>query len=215
MIEGINLKKSYGKKQVLGGTSFEIREGEIVGLYGPNGSGKTTLTRLLCGLVRPDEGEIRMDGKLLVSAKTRYDRRAGMRIQPVYQQPQAALDPVQKIEDGFYEIIRFHHLAKNRQEAEAMIRAILRDVGLPWEIVRHLPHQISGGEAQRVCMARALLFSPRLLILDEATSMLDVSTQANVLGMIRRVMEERGGSILFITHDETLARYYSHRFISL
>ena len=111
----------------------------------------------------------------------------------------------QKIGSGFKELIRYHGFAP-RGEERALTEDVLVKVGLEPQILAHLPHQISGGEAQRVAIARCLLFRPKLLILDEATSMLDVSTQANVLGMIRRQMRESGGGILLISHDEALVK---------
>ena len=211
MIEALHLKKSFHEKLVLEDVSFHIGKGETVGLYGPNGAGKSTITRLLCGLIAPDEGEILLHGKRLVSAHTPYDRWRGIVIQPVYQQPQLALDPAQKITEGFRELIRYHHMAANRREAEEIIREKLSAVGLARDIADHYPHQISGGEAQRICLARSLLFHPEMIILDEATSMLDVLTQSNVLGMIRRVMKEAGGAILFISHDRALVEHISDR----
>lgn len=126
----------------------------------------------------------------------------------VYQQPHASLDPSQKLGAGLRELIAYHHLAANRREADSQIRSILSEVQLPQELQNHLPYQISGGEAQRAALARCLLLQPRLLILDEATSMLDVSTQAAVLSLVRRLMLERGGSVLFISHDRALTDYY-------
>ncbi len=211
MIEGRHLSKSFGGHPVLKDASFTIGRGETVGLWGPSGIGKSTVAKLLCGILPPDEGEILLDGAVLASPKTPYDRRRGLRIQPVYQQPYAALDPRQKLSAGFDELIRYHRLAKTPEEKEALVSALLSSVGLDKAVLSRLPHQISGGEAQRVSVARCLLFEPRLLILDEATSMLDVSTQANVLGMIFRRMRAQSGSILLISHDRALVEHLSDR----
>ena len=159
-------------------------------------------------MLRPDAGTILLDGQTLVSDAAPYDRRRGLQIQMVYQQPHASLDPSQKLGAGLRELIAYHHLAANRREADSQIRSILSEVQLPQELQNHLPYQISGGEAQRAALARSLLLQPRLLILDEATSMLDVSTQAAVLSLVRRLMLERGGSVLFISHDRALTDYY-------
>ena len=160
---------------------------------------------MLCGVCPPDAGTVTLDGQTLVSADHPYDRRLGIRIQMVYQQPYATLDPSQKIGAGFTELIRYHRFRPKGEEL-SLTKEMLDKVGLAPQILAHLPHQISGGEAQRVAIARCLLFRPKLLILDEATSMLDVSTQANVLGMIRRQMRENGGGILLISHDEALVK---------
>ena len=209
MIEGKHLKKAFAKQIVLEDVSFMIPDNAVVGLYGASGIGKSTLAKLLCGTLRPDAGGIWLDDQLLVSAQTPYDRKRGSCIQMVFQQPHAALDPSQKLGAGFSELIRYHGFAKSKAEASALIERQLAAVGLAPDILAHLPHQISGGEAQRIHIARCLLFSPRLLILDEATSMLDVSTQANVLGMVCREMQKTGGSLLLISHDRALVEHLS------
>ena len=159
-------------------------------------------------MTAPDAGEVFLDGQLLVSEKEAYDRKRGLAIQMVYQQPYASLDPAQKIGAGLRELISYHRLAENKRAAEAMIADVLAQMQLPDKILAHLPRQISGGEAQRVALARCLLLHPKLLILDEATSMLDVSTQANLLALVRAQMVHDGGSVLFISHDRALTEHY-------
>lgn len=204
MIRGENLKKTFGGQTVFEQVDFMIPAGITVGFCGASGIGKSTLAKLLCGVLQPDEGRIYLDGQLLCAAGHPYDRKRGLTIQMVYQQPYAALDHHQKLIDGFRELIRYHKFEPDRKQAESLIRQSVEEVGLTADILNHLPHQISGGEAQRISIARSLLFKPRLLILDEATSMLDVSTQANVLGMVRRVMAKHSGSVLLISHDDGL-----------
>lgn len=182
--------------------------GSIVGLFGASGIGKSTLAKLLCGVTAPDAGAVFLDGQLLVSEKEAYDRRRGLAIQMVYQQPYASLDPSQKIGAGLRELISYHRLTKNGQETEKLIADILAQMQLPAKILAHLPRQISGGEAQRVALARCLLLKPKLLILDEATSMLDMSTQANLLALVKAQMLPGGGSVLFISHDRALTNFY-------
>ena len=201
MIEGKQLKKSFGKQLVLENVSFTI----------PDGTGKSTVARLICGTLRPDAGTILLDGRTLVSDHQRYDRKRGIVIQQVFQQPHAALDPSQKLSSGFSELIRYHGFAANREEEKNLTKRILTSVGLEPQILNHLPHQISGGEAQRICIARCLLFNPRLLILDEATSMLDVSTQANVISLVRQAMQKNNGSVLLISHDRDLIKFISDK----
>lgn len=208
MIRCEGLKKSFGGQLIFEDVSLTVPDGEIVGLYGRSGIGKSTLSRLLCGVLPPDEGTIELDGALLCSPDRPYDRRRGMRIQMVYQQPYASLDPVQKLGKGFYELIRYHGFAPDRQAAEELTGSLLSEIGLDRSILNRLPRQISGGEAQRIAIARCLLFEPRLLILDEATSMLDVSTQANVLALVRRLAEKHNGSVLMISHDRALVDHY-------
>ena len=176
------IDKAFDGKQVLQNVTLDIPDGQICGIFGKSGIGKSTLAKVLCGICPPDGGQILLDGQCLVSQNTPYDRKLGLSIQMVYQQPYATLDPHQKIGSGFKELIRYHGFAPKGKE-RALTEDVLVKVGLEPQILAHLPHQISGGEAQRVAIARCLLFRPKLLILDEATSMLDVSTQANVLGM--------------------------------
>ena len=208
MLEINNCCKSFGSQTVLQNVSLNIPAGSIIGVSGASGIGKSTLAKILCGVMPPDAGEVSLDGKLLVSPKEAYDRKRGLAIQMVYQQPYAALDPSQKIGAGLRELISYHRLTKNRQETEKLIADILAQMQLPPKILAHLPRQVSGGEAQRVALARALLLRPKLLILDEATSMLDVSTQANLLALVKAQMIPSCGSVLFISHDRALTDFY-------
>lgn len=208
MLEIKNCCKSFGNQTVLQDVSLNIPDGSIIGMSGASGIGKSTLAKILCGVTAPDAGAVFLDGKLLVSPKEAYDRKRGLAIQMVYQQPYATLDPLQKIGAGLRELISYHRLTKNRQETEKLIADILAQMQLPSKILAHLPRQISGGEAQRVALARCLLLSPKLLILDEATSMLDVSTQANLLALVKAQMVSGGGSVLFISHDRALTDFY-------
>ena len=203
MIELINISKKYGNKQVLDKVDMQICTGTIVGLYGESGEGKSTLAKVLCGVVVPDGGRVELDGKPLLSDKQKYDRKLGLGIQMVYQQPYSVLDPSQKIIKGLNELIRYHSIVKT-DEIDSLIDRIAVEMDLDKDIFYHLPHQISGGEAQRIAIAKSLMFEPRLLILDEATSMLDISTQANVLGIIKKQTKKYDGSILMISHDKKL-----------
>lgn len=203
MIELINISKKYGNKQVLDKVDMQICTGTIVGLYGESGEGKSTLAKILCGVVVPDGGRVELDGKPLLSENQKYDRKLGLGVQMVYQQPYSVLDPSQKIINGLKELIRYHSIVKV-DEIDSFIDRIAEEMDLDKDIFYHLPHQISGGEAQRIAIAKSLMFKPRLLILDEATSMLDISTQANVLGIIKKQTKKYDGSILIISHDKQL-----------
>ena len=208
MLEINNCCKSFGSQTVLQNVSLNIPAGSIIGVSGASGIGKSTLAKILCGVMPPDAGAVFLDGKLLVSPKEAYDRKRGLAIQMVYQQPYATLDPLQKIGTGLRELISYHRLAENKRAAEKLIADTLAQMQLSTKILAHLPRQISGGEAQRVALARCLLLRPKLLILDEATSMLDVSTQANLLALVKAQMLPNGGSVLFISHDRALTDFY-------
>lgn len=206
MIKIEHLQKHFGSKCIFDDLNMEIHPGQIVGLYGASGIGKSTLAKILCGVMPPDGGSIYLDDQLLCASNVPYNRKRGIRIQMVYQQPYSSLDGSQKLKKGFQELIRYHKFAPRSEESQ-LIQGILAEVGLEPGILEHLPHQISGGEAQRIAIARCLLFHPSLLILDEATSMLDVSTQANVIALVKRVIIDRGGSVLLISHDRELVDY--------
>lgn len=208
MLEINNCCKSFGNQTVLLDVSLTVPGGSIIGVSGASGIGKSTLAKILCGVTAPDAGAVFLDGKLLVSPKEAYDRKRGLAIQMVYQQPYATLDPLQKIGTGLRELISYHRLAENKRAAEKLIADTLAQMQLPDKILAHLPRQISGGEAQRVALARCLLLRPKILILDEATSMLDVSTQANLLALVKAQMIPSGGSVLFISHDRALTNFY-------
>mgnify|MGYP004574431607 FL=1 len=208
MLEIKTCCKSFENQTVLQDVSLTIPDGSIIGVSGASGIGKSTLAKILCGVTAPDAGAVFLDGKLLVSQKEAYDRKRGLAIQMVYQQPYATLDPLQKIGTGLRELISYHRLAENKRAAEKLIADTLAQMQLPSKILAHLPRQISGGEAQRVALARCLLLRPKLLILDEATSMLDVSTQANLLALVKAQMIPSGGSVLFISHDRALTDFY-------
>ena len=208
MLEIKNCCKSFGSQTVLQNVSLNVPARSIIGVSGASGIGKSTLAKILCGVTAPDAGAVFLDGKLLVSQKEAYDRKCGLAIQMVYPQLHATLDPLQKIGAGLRELISYYRLAENRRAAEKLIADILAQMQLPSKILAHLPRQISGGEAQRVALARCLLLSPKLLILDEATSMLDVSTQANLLALVKAQMVSGGGSVLFISHDRALTEFY-------
>ncbi len=208
MIEIKSLSKSFGKKVVLEDVNLCFEYGKITGLYGDSGCGKSTLAKILCGIEKLGKGEIYADGELVCSDKVKYKRKVGKRIQTVYQQPYAALDPVQRIGASLYEIVSYNKLAKSRAEQKAVVENIAVEMNLAKETLGSFPSAISGGEAQRVAIAKCLLLSPKLLILDEATSMLDVSTQANVLARIKELVIKRNMGVLLISHDKELVENF-------
>lgn len=215
MIEVKGISKSFGEKKVLDNLSFSISEGETLGIYGRSGIGKTTLARILSGLTLPESGEVWFSGKLLLSKERGYDRALGSSIQMVYQHPYASLDPNQKIKDSLVELIKYHKMASGKDEIDTLIEETLSSVNLSLSVLSHLPRQISGGEAQRVALARCLLMNPKLLIMDEATSMLDVMVQANVFKEVQSTVIEKGGSVMLISHDRELVDFLSDRILSL
>ncbi|WP_241049536.1 ABC transporter ATP-binding protein [Achromobacter xylosoxidans] len=202
-----NLCKTYvtgGRRvEALRDISLEIRQGETLGLVGESGSGKSTLGGALVGLVAPDSGSVRLDGRELVGMTPRDFRPYRRQIQMVFQDPYASLNPRQRVVDSVAQgPIGF---GVSRQTALREARELLALVGLGGDAGERYPHQFSGGQRQRVGIARALALKPRLLVADEAVSALDVSIQAQVLDLLKTVSGQFDLSVLFITHDLRVA----------
>ena len=192
-----HITASYGGPPVLRDLCLQVPEGKILGLVGESGSGKSTLAKVAAGLLAPAEGRIVFDGKILSGRRSKEECRG---IQMVFQNPEGSLNPRLSVGKTVADGIRFHGLG-DRREAEAKAREILAAMGLPEDCFGRYPASLSGGQKQRVALARALAVEPRLLIADEPTSSLDVSAQKAMLELLRRLKEERGLGILFISHD--------------
>jgi peptide/nickel transport system ATP-binding protein len=206
LFEARGIRKTFpGGRTVLDGVSFALNSGEIAGLSGESGNGKTTLARILCGTVIPDAGQVSLDGTPLYG-EDGYNRRAGRGIQLVFQQPFESLDPRQRVINAVAEPLLSGAGSAGKTQAFDKAEALLRDAGLEPGIFRRYPSQLSGGQAQRVVIARALTVSPRVLIADEATAMLDTLAQARIVELFRRLSSEQGIAVLFISHDRALIR---------
>ena len=198
MLEIQNCCKAFDGRSVLQDVCMSVPGGRIVGVFGASGIGKSTLAKLLCGVLRPDSGTILLDGQTLVSDAAPYDRRRGLQIQMVYQQPHASLDPSQKLGAGLRELIAYHHLAANRREADSQIRSILSEVQLPQELQNHLPYQISGGEAQKLALARALYKDAPVVVLDEPTAALDPIAENEIYSRFNSFVQSK--TAIYISH---------------
>ena len=201
------LAKRYPHVLALDGATFDLAPGETLAVVGESGSGKTTLARLVAGLERPTAGEILFDGEPLPFDRPRARRRD---IQMVFQDPYASLDPRGRIGDLVTEGALVHGLV-GRAGRAALARELLAAVGLPPEAAARHPHEFSGGQLQRVSIARALALKPRLLLCDEPVSALDVSVQAQILNLLADLKRDRGPAMLFITHDLAVARSVADR----
>src|SRR6266851_2406833 len=183
----------------------------IIAVVGESGSGKTTLARLLLGLVEPTEGAIRyrrLDNNC--RRAFRHD------VQAVFQDPYGVYNPFYRVDHVLWTPLRRFRLASSRTQARELIAGALRAVGLqPEEILGRFPHQLSGGQRQRVMVARALLLEPKLIVADEPVSMVDASLRATILGSLRKLTDERGISILYITHDLATAYQVSDSILVL
>lgn len=199
----------------LDGVSLDIERGEAVGLVGESGCGKSTLSAVLARLIDADSGQIRFDGQLISALPARDAARAPWRsrIQMVFQDPLDSLDPHASVFDAIADPLR--QLAADRYDTHASLHAqvarVAAQVGLPTLLLERRPHQLSGGQAARVGIARALVLKPDLLILDEPTSALDVSMQAVVLRLFDRLRRETGVSLLFVSHDLGVVRLLCQR----
>ena len=200
MISMEQIDKAFDGKQVLQNVTLDIPDGQICGIFGKSGIGKSTLAKVLCGICPPDGGRILLDGQCLVSQNTPYDRKLGLSIQMVYQQPYATLDPRQKIGSGFKELIRYHGFAPKGKE-RALTEDVLVKVGLEPQILAHLPHQISGGEAQRVAIARMLMQQAPVMIFDDSLSAVDAETDEKIRTALRR--STGNATVLLISHRVT------------
>lgn len=215
MLEAKDLVKNYKDKPVLAGTSFVLREREIVSIVGPSGEGKSTIARILCGTVKPDSGSVLFRGEPVWDRNGIYRKELRRSIQLIPQQPYASLDPRQKIGDAIAEPLLFYRLAKDKREAKSKAAELMERVQLPTALAERRPGELSGGQAQRALIARALSLSPSLLIADEATSMLDISSQAQIVRIFRELSEDCGLTVLLISHDFALVQAVSNRIYRL
>ena len=192
------------------GVSLTIRRGETLALVGETGSGKTTFGRLLLGLYRPTSGDIRYRGVSILDRKSETARAVRRQVQGVFQDPYSSLNPTMTIGQSLTEVLKVHHVVGRKERADR-VAELLRTVGLSTAQAARRPHAFSGGERQRVGIARALAVEPEVVIADEPLSALDVSIQAQVLNLMIRLQEERGLTYLFVTHDLDVARHISQR----
>jgi peptide/nickel transport system ATP-binding protein len=208
LIEARGLTKEYGAGvRVVDDVSFAIARGETLGLVGESGSGKSTVARMLLRLVEPSAGEVRYDGRNLVVATRSELRALRRRMQIVFQDPYAALNPRMKVSEILAEPFAIHDERCPRERLTEM----LSEVGLDGSALERYPHEFSGGQRQRINIARALALRPEFVVLDEPVSALDVSVGAQVVNLLRELQRRHGLTYLFISHSMPLVRYLCDR----
>jgi oligopeptide/dipeptide ABC transporter ATP-binding protein len=190
--------------------SFEIGQGETFGLVGESGSGKSTLGRCILRILQPTSGRVTFMGQELTALRGEALRRVRLKMQMVFQNPVGSLNPRMRVGAAIAEPLLVHG-GLSRSEGEARVQELLRLVGLHEEAARKFPHELSGGQCQRIAVARALALEPNLLVLDEPTSSLDVSVQAQIVNLLKDLQREFGLTYLFITHDLSLVSYLADR----
>jgi peptide/nickel transport system ATP-binding protein len=209
LLEAIGLTKAYGSARVVDNVSFAIARGETLGLVGESGSGKSTIARMVLGLIEPTAGSVIFDGQPVTDVAQSQLRAVRRRMQPVFQDPYAALNPRMRVEAIVTEPLVIHERAVSKSERRQRCEELLRQVGMDASAMARYPHEFSGGQRQRINIARALALRPELLVLDEPVSALDVSVGAQVVNLLRDLQREFGLTYLFISHSMPLVRYLS------
>lgn len=208
----VTFKTPYGPVFAVDGVSFELGAGKTLGIVGESGSGKSTIANAIVSLVE-SSGDVVFDDIFVRSAKGKQRKELHRRIAMVYQDPMASLDPRRTIGSSILEPMEVHRLYRGKR-AERLAE-LLEMVGLDSSLASRYPRQLSGGQRQRACIARALASDPDLIILDEATASLDVSVQAQILNLLKRLQRENGISYLFISHDLAVVNHMSDQIIVL
>lgn len=206
-----NLNKTYtstslfggGNKEVLKNINLTIYEGQNLGLLGPSGCGKTTLAKIILGLEKETSGKIFILGKDISTLNKKEFKQVRAQVQVVFQDPYSSLDPRMTIEESLKEPFIIHDKKVEEQE----LKKLVNSVGISYQDIKKYPHEFSGGQRQRICIARALALKPKLLVLDEPVSSLDVSVQAQILNLLLEIKKEYNLTLLLISHDFAVCNF--------
>jgi peptide/nickel transport system ATP-binding protein len=217
LFKAVNLRKTFDKRFKLEKTTgvvdagFCLNPGETIGIVGESGAGKTTLALMLAGVVRPDSGHIFFEGNDIWTLGSRERRQIYQRIQMIFQHPETAFNPKWTILRSLVEPCRIHRIPVLK---EAPVKWV-QTMGLGREVLYRYPGQLSGGELQRIAIARAVSLSPAVLVLDEPVSMLDMSTQAQIIRLLEKIQSTTRAGHIYITHDMEIARLICKRIYTL
>ncbi|MBR7798348.1 ATP-binding cassette domain-containing protein, partial [Agaribacter marinus] len=217
LLEVKNLKKHFraGRKKIItavDGISFDIYKGETFGLVGESGCGKSTTGRTIIRLYEATSGQVLFNNEDVHGKKSKKDLlKFNRKMQMIFQDPSSSLNPRMTVMDIIAEGLDVHHLVNNEAERKARVEELLQVVGLNKEHASRFPHEFSGGQRQRIGIARALAVEPELIIADEPISALDVSIQAQVVNLLKKLQRDQGLTYLFIAHDLSMVKYISDR----
>ncbi len=193
------------------GVDFEVKKCEVFGIVGESGCGKSTLGKAICKLIEPTDGKIILDGEDIRGYNSKKMRSVRKKVQMVFQDPYASLNPRMSIHDILAEPLQIHGLVNGKQEIDEAVVRLLREVGMDDYHARRYPHEFSGGQRQRIGIARALAVRPQLIIADEPVSALDVSIQSQVLNLMSKLKKEYHLTYIFIAHDLSVVEHISDR----
>ncbi len=210
LTKGIIFQRRVGAVQAVDGVSFEVRRGETLGLVGESGCGKSTLGRAILQLYRPTEGDVIFEGTDLTKIGGERLRRMRRRMQMIFQDPYASLNPRMTVGSIVAEPIEIHKLARGKEKRER-VQELLKVCGLNPYFANRYPHEFSGGQRQRIGIARALAVNPAFIVADEPVSALDVSIQAQIINLLEELQDEFQLTYLFIAHDLSVVRHISDR----
>ncbi len=209
--QGIVFKRTIGHVQAVDGVSFDLHQGETLGLVGESGSGKSTVARTLLRLHEPTSGQAMFEGRNLFELSSSEMRKMRREIQIIFQDPYASLNPRMTVRDIITEGWKVHSDVVPKNQREQRATELLERVGLNPNHINRYPHQFSGGQRQRIGVARALALEPKIIVADEPVSALDVSVQAQVINLLEEIQDEFNLSYIFIAHDLSVVRHISDR----
>ena len=213
ILEVRNLKKYFptkkGQLHAVDDISFTLERGKTLGVVGESGCGKSTTGRAILRLQDPTSGQVLFQGKDITKFSTREMRNLRKEMQMIFQDPFASLNPRKSVSEIIGDPLRLHKLCKSKQELERRVIRLMETVGLSQRLVNTYPHELDGGRRQRIGIARALAMDPSFIVCDEPVSALDVSIQAQILNLLKKLQHERGLTYMFITHDLSVVNYFS------